>query len=147
MLAAAAADPLTLAVGVDADARAMAEVSRRAARNPARGGLLNAVFVAAGVEMLPSELAGIADLVMVQFPWGSLLRGALGLEESVAVAIARLVAPDGALQLILSIRERDPVEGRPAGPFNDGYRRHVYSAAVGLFNEIDGKVESDVRVL
>jgi len=120
VLAAAAADSSTLAVGIDADARAMAEASRRAARKPNKGGLSNAVFVAAGVETLPDELAGLADLVTVRFPWGSMLRGALGLDDRAAIAIARLVAPAGALEMTVSITERDAVgDGRPTGPFGE----------------------------
>jgi len=54
----------------------MAEASRRADRR----GPSNALFLAAGVETLPaSPLTGSADLVTVMFPWGSLLRGVLGL--------------------------------------------------------------------
>jgi 16S rRNA (adenine(1408)-N(1))-methyltransferase len=98
----------------------MAEASRRAARNPKKGGLPKAVFVAAGVEMLPNELAGLADLVTVRFPWGSLLRGALGLDASAAAAIARLVATAGALEMTVSITDRDAVgDGRPTGPFGE----------------------------
>jgi 16S rRNA (adenine(1408)-N(1))-methyltransferase len=78
------------------------------------------VFVAAGVEMLPHELVGLADLVTVRFPWGSLLRGALGLDASSAAAVARLVAPAGALEMTVSVQDRDAVGlGRPAGPFGD----------------------------
>jgi 16S rRNA (adenine(1408)-N(1))-methyltransferase len=109
-----------MAVGIDADARAMAEASRRAARNSSNGGLPNAVFVAAGVEMLPHELAGLADLVTVRFPWGSLLRGALGLDASAAAAAARLVAPAGALEMAVSVQDRDAVGGgRSAGEFGE----------------------------
>ena len=98
----------------------MAEASRQAARNPNKGGLPNAVFVAAGVETLPSELAGLADLVTVRFPWGSLLRGALGLDDRAAIAIARLVSALGALEMTVSITDRDAVgDGRPTGPFGE----------------------------
>jgi 16S rRNA (adenine(1408)-N(1))-methyltransferase len=98
----------------------MAEVSRRAARNPTRAGLPNAVFVAAGVETLPHELDGLADLVTVRFPWGSLLRGALGLDPAVAAAIGRLVAPTGGLEMTVSVQDRDAVGGgRPIGPFGE----------------------------
>ncbi len=98
----------------------MAEVSRRAARNSSKGALPNAVFVAAGVEMLPCELAGLADLVTVRFPWGSLLRGTLGLDDRAAIAIARLVSALGALEMTVSITDRDAVgDGRPTGPFGE----------------------------
>jgi 16S rRNA (adenine(1408)-N(1))-methyltransferase len=70
--------------------------------------------------MLPHELAGLADLVTVCFPWGSLLRGALGLDQGAAIAIARLVAAAGALEMAVSVQDRDAVGvGRPAGPFGD----------------------------
>jgi len=98
----------------------MAEASRRAARKSTRTGLPNAVFVAAGVETLPSELDGIATLVTIRFPWGSLLRGALGLDESAAASIARLVAPAGALEIAVSVEERDTIgPDRPASTFGE----------------------------
>ncbi len=93
----------------------MAEASRRAARPPARGGHPNAIFVASGVDQLPAELDAVADLVSVRFPWGSLLRGGLGLDEAMTTAIARLVGPAGALELTLSLTARDAVEGREPG--------------------------------
>jgi 16S rRNA (adenine(1408)-N(1))-methyltransferase len=58
VLAAAAAQCDRLVVGVDANAAAMAEASRRAARKPAHGGLPNALFMMAAAEALPPELAG-----------------------------------------------------------------------------------------
>lgn len=85
----------------------MAEASRRAAARPSRGGHPNVVFVATGVEHVPPALDGLADRVTVRFPWGSLLHGALGVDASVAATIARLVAPDGRLEIVLSIVERD----------------------------------------
>jgi Methyltransferase domain len=83
VLAAAAARPDRLAVGVDASAAAMAEASWRAARRSERGGLPNAVFVVAAAEALPPELDGVADLVTIQFPWGSLLKGLLDADPRV----------------------------------------------------------------
>jgi 16S rRNA (adenine(1408)-N(1))-methyltransferase len=103
----AAADPAALVIGIDADARTMAEVSRRAAASPAKGGHRNAIFVASGVELLPPDLDRIADRVTVRFPWGSLLRGAIGVDRSVAGSIARLVGSAGTLELALSIVEHD----------------------------------------
>jgi hypothetical protein len=117
-MTAAAAYTDALVLGIDADAVAMAAASRRAAGRVDRGGLPNAVFVASGVERLPPELDGIAAVVTVRLPWGSLLRGALGLDDAVAGAVARLVAPRGRLELTVSVTERDGVPGR-AGEFGD----------------------------
>ena len=60
-----------------------------------------------GVEQLPAELAGLASLVTVHFPWGSLLRAAVGDDPAGAAGIARLVAPGGRLRLLVSAAERD----------------------------------------
>ena len=103
----ATADPGALVIGIDADARTMAELSRRAAAAPAKGGHPNAVFIASGVELLPAELDGVADRVTVRFPWGSLLRGAIGADPAVSASIARLVGVTGTLELALSIVEHD----------------------------------------
>ena len=65
----------------------MAEASRRAAKPAHKGGQPNVRFILAAAEAPPPALAGIAGLVTVRFPWGSLLRGCLG--EDTAVAGAR----------------------------------------------------------
>jgi 16S rRNA (adenine(1408)-N(1))-methyltransferase len=107
-----------LVVGVDASAAAMAEASRRAAASPRRGGRPNALFVAAAAEALPPELDGLADLVTVHFPWGSLLRGLLSAEPAVIGGVARVLRPGGRLGLLMSVTGRD--HGAGAGPLDAG---------------------------
>ncbi|MBI2760296.1 MAG: methyltransferase domain-containing protein [Chloroflexi bacterium] len=111
VLAVALACPDVLAIGVDADAASMAEAARRAARGGRKGGLDNALFVAAAAESLPAELDGIASALTVHFPWGSLLRGLLRAEAGVLSGIARVTRPGAAVTLLLSVTERDHVEG------------------------------------
>jgi 16S rRNA (adenine(1408)-N(1))-methyltransferase len=113
VLAAAGREPTTLALGIDASAAAMAEASRRAARPVRKGGFDNARFVLAAAESLPLELTGRAALVTVLFPWGSLLRGCLGLDDAVAGGVAALVAPGGILELLLAPADRDRLAGVP----------------------------------
>ena len=111
----------------------MAEASRRAAARPTRGGLANVLFVATGVEHVPPDLDGLADRVTVRFPWGSLLGGALGLDGSVAAAIARLVAPGGRLEIVLSVVERDSAAvGRGAFGRGDVERMAAVYGDLGL---------------
>ncbi len=116
VLAAAAAEPRTLVIGIDAVAASMAEASRRAARPPARGGLPNALFLVAAAEALPAELGGAASVVRVILPWGSLLRGCLGAEPAVARGLARLLGPDGTLELFLAPSPGDRLDGLPTEP-------------------------------
>jgi hypothetical protein len=110
---AAARDPRTFAIGLDASAPAMAESSRRAARPARKGGLPNAAFILAAAEAPPAILCGAAGLVTVRFPWGSLLRGCVGLDDAVAAGVAGLVARDGLLELLLAPSERDRIDRVP----------------------------------
>src|SRR6185503_7526579 len=91
----------------------MAEASHRAARPARKGGLENARFILAAAESLPSALSGRASLVTVRFPWGSLLRGCLGMYGAVAAGIAGLVARAGVLELLLAPADRDRLDGIP----------------------------------
>ena len=130
MLAAAAADAGRLVVGVDAGAAAMAESSRRAARRPERGGLPNALFVVAAAEALPAELDGLADLVTVHFPWGSLLRGLVAADPAVMGGLARVLRPGATLSMLLSSTDRDrgagvePLSEPTLATLADAYGRH-----------------------
>lgn len=107
VLARARAEPRTLVIGIDANAPAMADASRRAARPSARGGASNALFVVAAAERPPLELLGVADELTIHFPWGSLLRGALAVEPAAAGGIAALITPRGRLTILVSIMDRD----------------------------------------
>ena len=86
----------------------MAESSRRADRR----GPANARFFAAGAETLgDTVLAGRADLVTVAFPWGSLLRGVLGLDGIALAGAAAVVAPGGRFDVLVSVLPSDRIDG------------------------------------
>lgn len=103
----ARAEPDALVIGIDANAAAMAEASRRAARLSSRGGQPNVIFVVAAAEQPPAELLGAADELTITFPWGSLLRGALAQDAAVASGIASLLRPGGFLTTVVSVTDRD----------------------------------------
>jgi 16S rRNA (adenine(1408)-N(1))-methyltransferase len=88
----------------------MAESSRRAAKAAARGGLPNALFVVAAAERIPPEIRGLADELTIAFPWGSLLRGVLAIDDVAASGIAGLIAPGGRASATLSIEDRDGLD-------------------------------------
>lgn len=98
----------TLFIGVDADARALADTSRRAARAQKKGGLPNTLFLAEGAEQLPGPLAGRANLVTIALPWGSLLRGLLSADTTLVAAITGCLRPDGEIEMLLSAVATDP---------------------------------------
>ncbi|WP_444980711.1 class I SAM-dependent methyltransferase [Nocardia xishanensis] len=107
VLAAAIAAPERLVIGVDANAAGMSEVSRKAAR----GKLANTLFVVAAAERLPRELDGVADLVTVYFPWGSLLRGILTADPVILAGLARVMKPGASLSILVSVTEHDRSSG------------------------------------
>lgn len=109
VLARAAAEPRLLVIGIDANAAAMAEASRRAARAPTKGGLPNAVFAVAAAGTPPAELWGISDVVTIVLPWGSLLRGVLGRDEAVMAGIADLLRPCGRVEALVAPSDRDGI--------------------------------------
>ena len=111
VLTRAAADPCTLVIGVDAAAAAMAESSRRADRRR----VANVLFLAEGVERLAdTPLDAAADLATVIFPWGSLARGVLGLDEAALAGIAAVLGPGGRLEVLVSVIPADHVDGLPS---------------------------------
>lgn len=100
-------NPKEFVIGVDADASAMADSSRKAAANLRRGGLPNVVFLAALADVLPGPLAGRADVVTVALPWGSLLRGLLNADSELLDRITACLRDGGQLEVLLSATERD----------------------------------------
>jgi len=128
VLAAAAAHPRDLVVGLDAVGPRMAESSRRAARPSGPGGHPNALFVVAAVETPPAELVGRADLVTVHFPWGSLLRGLLAADHRAAIGSASLLRADGVLEALVSIDDRDGLDELAAIVADRGHLEAAWSA-------------------
>jgi 16S rRNA (adenine(1408)-N(1))-methyltransferase len=130
VLKTAAARPDALVVGLDANASAMAEASRRAARKPARGGPTNVLFVVAAAQSLPCELDGTFDEVTVHFPWGSLLRGIVRCEPAIVAGLARTLAAGGRLTVLLSITEREagaglePLDEEQVARLKQAYAEH-----------------------
>jgi 16S rRNA (adenine(1408)-N(1))-methyltransferase len=117
-------EPETLYVAVDPDPETMADYAFRASRKPARGGVENAVFVVAAVESLPPELKGIATLVRVNFPWGSLMRGLLEPQPAVLDAIALLLSSNGDIEVITSYHpehDTNAFAGDSLPPLDDAY--------------------------
>jgi 16S rRNA (adenine(1408)-N(1))-methyltransferase len=121
-------------IGVDASAAGMAEASLRAARSERKGGLANALFVVAAAERPPAELRAIAAETTIHLPWGSLLRGALALDDACDAArgITGLVAPGGVVRALISIDPRDrltapPLESAARDALAARWRRHGLS--------------------
>jgi 16S rRNA (adenine(1408)-N(1))-methyltransferase len=118
-------DPDRLYVGVDPDADAMTEYAYRTSRKPTRGGVQNAHFVIAAVERLPNELLGLAALVRVNFPWGSLLRGLLEPDGQTLGHLRSLLAASGRFEMVLAYDPEHDTGAFGGGPLAPLTERHI----------------------
>src|SRR5688572_27423511 len=107
----------------------MAEASRRAAAPTRRGGVPNAIFVAASAEDLPGPLAGAADEITICLPWGSLLRGLLTADERLIDRLIRTVRGNGEVTILISTTDRDAVA--------DGYVLESEADAVAFADRLN----------
>jgi 16S rRNA (adenine(1408)-N(1))-methyltransferase len=83
--------PHWFAIGVDSCRDNLRQTSRKAPPN--------ALYVVANALSLPGELAGVASLVTVNFPWGSLLAGLLEGEQAADQGLLSLLRPGAALEI------------------------------------------------
>ena len=130
----ARAAPERLVIGIDAVAENMAETSRKAGGPQRKGGLINALFFRGAAEHLPGPFAGLADLVTVNYPWGSLMRIVAEPNIEALWALRGLCKPSAALRIHLNysvIADRRYLErlglGKMADPadnpaFPDAYK-------------------------
>lgn len=124
--------PETLVIGMDPVREAMREFSSRAARKPARGGLENLIYVVAGIEQPPGELTGVADEIHVNLPWGSLMRGLILGDASVAGNLAGMMKPGATIRIILNTRiyaEPIPLEAQDLPEVTVDYAEQVLAPA------------------
>ena len=127
--------PAVLCLGIDANAGALRDVSYRASRKSARGGLPNVRFIAVPLEALPRGLQTVADEVWVMFPWGSLLRAVLRPEPSLLRGFAGILKPQGVLRVAIN----ESVLGQPSILGKMGIAAHspqgLYGALRAGYNE------------
>jgi 16S rRNA (adenine(1408)-N(1))-methyltransferase len=104
VLSEARTQPEAFVIGIDAVAEAMAEASRRAASKATRGGVANAMFLCAAAEAMPGPLAGMADEIRVNYPWGSLLRALAAPDLDVLARIAQLGKPGATFRAFINMQ-------------------------------------------
>lgn len=104
-------------LGIDPVASAMAETSRKAAAKTDRGGAANAMFILASLESLSPELHGIADRLILNYPWGSLLRAVALPDPGLLSKLAAIGTTGARLEVLINMH-----------PLRDA----LYAARIGL---------------
>lgn len=87
-------------IGIDPHHTSLEDTSAQIYKKPAKGGIKNALFVLANVTNLPEELNGVANQVFVNFPWSSLLKGIVQVDEQVWAGIKRICQPGAHVDLL-----------------------------------------------
>lgn len=105
-------NPNKLVIGIDPSQKQLEIYSRKCNKEK----LENALFVLGSVENLPTELEGIAEIVYINFPWGSLLGGIAGADEKVTENISSLVKTGGKLDVTFGYsQDAEPSEVKRLG--------------------------------
>ena len=100
-------DPTALVIGLDPSKKQLENFSKKANKEK----LTNILYVIGSIEMLPEELAGVADKVYINFPWGSLLAGIANASGQTIEDVSSLIKPGGGLEIIFGYSQSaDPSE-------------------------------------
>ena len=86
--------PQGFVMGIDSCRENLQAVSRDEAANT--------LFVIENAQTLPSELNGLAGLVTINFPWGSLLEGLLAHDQLLLHSLAAAMQPNAKLEVRLN---------------------------------------------
>jgi len=95
-------DPKTLFLGVDICPQAMCEISIKAAKKPARGGVSNVGLIYSTVEDLPQFLVNVADKITINYPWSSLLRDLISPKKTILQRIGQLGKNQSTIELSIN---------------------------------------------
>ena len=124
-------NPTKFFIGIDPNTKPLEKISMKATRNPAKGGVANALFVRAAIEELPTELDNTADEIHIHFPWGSLLGAIANGDERILRSLHRISAPGCLLEVVIGFdpkRDRRELERLEIGDFSLDYVRNTLAS-------------------
>lgn len=100
-------NPGNLYIGIDPSAKQLEIHSKEA--NKKR--LTNVLFVIGSIEILPTEIFGIADYLYINLPWGSLLENIVNPTKESVNSLANMLKSEGTLEITLGYHdEAEPGE-------------------------------------
>ena len=100
-------DPQTFFIGIDPSQKQLELHSKKALKEK----LQNILFVLGSAEHLPSDLDGIADVLHIILPWGTLLQVVASPNENGLKEIINLIKAGGKMKMVLGYaQELEPTE-------------------------------------
>lgn len=98
----AKSNPEILCIGIDASRDGLIEASQKALKTLKKGGVSNALFVLSSIEALPAELCNLADIITINYPWGSLLHAVTKPDRAILQKIAAIGKAGSSLKMLLN---------------------------------------------
>lgn len=121
-------EPRTLVIGIDPVMENLGEYAKKFHKSIAKRDHPNLLFLIDSVESIDSRLAGTADDIYVNFPWGSLLEGIAKGEAPILNQISKLGKQGSLLHVAFSyssIHETAEVTRRALPQLTDEYFKEV----------------------
>lgn len=121
-------EPRTLVIGIDPVMENLGEYAKKSQKSIAKRDHPNLLFLIDSVESIDSRLAGTADEIYVNFPWGSLLEGIAKGEAQILNRISELGRQGALLHIAFSyssIHEAAEVTRRELPQLTDVYFNEV----------------------
>ncbi|MCI0443173.1 hypothetical protein L0244_21610 [bacterium] len=99
-------NPNQFCIGIDSNRSNLQKISEKIYRKASKRGASNALFIEASVEDIPCELEGLAEIIQIQFPWGSLLQSVATGDIKILSNLNRICQSNALMKVIISM---DPV--------------------------------------
>ena len=96
-------NPHIFYIGIDAARESLAVASAKAAKKPARGGCENALFLCMNLLEPNPDVTGIADRLLFNFPWGSLMRAVADPDVPALQRLRALAKAQATFELYLNL--------------------------------------------
>jgi len=132
----ASENPNNLYIGIDPSEKQLEIYSKET--NKKR--LTNILFVLGSIELMPSELLGLADYLYINLPWGTLLESVVNPTRESVTTIANLMKPNGTLEITLGYQdETEPgeTERLDLPVLDDMLIREVIYPSFGAFGNLE----------
>lgn len=127
-------------IGIEPAWENLGDVSNKAQRKAAKGGIPNLLFLCASLEQIPKELHGLADTLSIHYPWGSLLRETAQPSDLTLATLGALAKAAAKLIISLNLQVFEDPTQRVSLALPELSDAHIQQRIIGSFLKIGFKL-------